>query len=591
MLEEKEIGQQELYNQGDVPAPSALVLPNDFKLEKEYENMDELYDETLKPFREGEIIQGVIVQIEKDSALIDVGYKSEGTIPLHEFPDGGKSLKIGDQVEVLLEKMEDSEGQIILSKEKADKIRVWDDLTRAYGNNEVVEGTIVAKIKGGLAVDIGLKAFLPGSQIDLRPIRNLDKLIGQKFRMKIIKLNRRRGNIVLSRRAILEEEKGESRRELLARLEEGQILEGTVKNITDYGAFIDLGGIDGLLHITDMAWGRVQHPSELFTVGDKVKVIVIKYDRETQRVSLGVKQITEDPWTVADTKYSIGSRVKGKVISIADYGAFAELEPGIEGLVHVSELSWDKRIKHPSKIVSPGDVIETVVLSLDKENRRISLGMKQIEPNPWDTIAEKYPAGSIVEGKIRNLTDFGAFLALEEGIDGLIHISDISWSQKIKYPSEVLKKGQRVSAKVLNIDRENARLSLGLKQLTPDPWEKVEDSYKVGNVVKAKIIKLTNFGAFAEIEEGIEGLIHLSQLSKKKISSPNEVVSLDDEVMVRIIKIDLEGRKMGLALITQEDGEDGEEEYLTEGKNSELNPIEGSEEIQEQITEENDEKV
>jgi len=560
MLEEKEAGQQELSNKA-----SALVLTdNNFNLE-EYENMDELYEETLKPFREGEIVQGVVIQIEKDSALIDVGYKSEGSILLSEFPGAGKGLKIGDQVEVYLEKMEDSEGQIVLSKEKADKIKVWDDLTQAYDNNEAVEGTVIAKIKGGLAVDIGLKAFLPGSQIDLRPIRNLDKLIGQKFRMKIIKMNRRRGNIVLSRRAILEEEKEESRRDLLARLEEGQILDGVVKNITDYGAFIDLGGIDGLLHITDMAWGRIQHPSELLSLGDKVKIIIIKYDRQSQRVSLGIKQMKQDPWAEADTKYALRSKVKGKVISIADYGAFVELEPGIEGLVHVSELSWDKRIKHPSKIVSPGDVIEAVVLSLDKENRRISLGIKQIEPNPWDTIKEKYPVGSIVEGKIRNLTDFGAFLALEEGIDGLIHISDISWSQKIKHPSDILKKGQKVSAKVLNIDQETARLSLGIKQLTPDPWEKVESSYKVGDVVKAKIIKLTNFGAFAEIEEGIEGLIHLSQLSEKKISSPAEVISLDDEVMVRIIRIELEGRKLGLSLIAREGAE---EEALSLGEGS-----------------------
>ena len=560
MLEEKEAGQQELSNKA-----SALVLTdNNFNLE-EYENMDELYEETLKPFREGEIVQGVVIQIEKDSALIDVGYKSEGSILLSEFPGAGRGLKIGDQVEVYLEKMEDSEGQIVLSKEKADKIKVWDDLTQAYDNNEAVEGTVIAKIKGGLAVDIGLKAFLPGSQIDLRPIRNLDKLIGQKFRMKIIKMNRRRGNIVLSRRAILEEEKEESRRDLLARLEEGQILDGVVKNITDYGAFIDLGGIDGLLHITDMAWGRIQHPSELLSLGDKVKIIIIKYDRQSQRVSLGIKQMKQDPWAEADTKYALRSKVKGKVISIADYGAFVELEPGIEGLVHVSELSWDKRIKHPSKIVSPGDVIEAVVLSLDKENRRISLGMKQIEPNPWDTIKEKYPVGSTVEGKIRNLTDFGAFLALEEGIDGLIHISDISWSQKIKHPSDILKKGQKVSAKVLNIDQETARLSLGIKQLTPDPWEKVESSYKVGDVVKAKIIKLTNFGAFAEIEEGIEGLIHLSQLSEKKISSPAEVISLDDEVMVRIIRIELEGRKLGLSLIAREGAE---EEALSLGEGS-----------------------
>jgi len=553
MLEERESGQQGQSEQPDSSSSSALVEAdlNKGAESEEYQNIEELYEETLKNIREGEIVKGVIVQLDKDYALIDIGYKSEGVVPLSEFPNQGEDLKIGDEVEVYLEKMEDSEGQIVLSKEKADRIKIWDDLTRAYENNEVIEGTVITKIKGGLSVDIGLKAFLPGSQIDLRPIRNLDQLIGQKLRMKIIKLNRKRGNIVLSRRIILEEEREESRRDLLARLEEGQILEGVVKNITDYGAFIDLGGVDGLLHITDMAWGRIQHPSQLYSIGDKIKVKVIKYDRETQRVSLGVKQIQEDPWNKADIKYPVGTRVKGKVISIADYGAFIELEPGVEGLVHISELSWDKRIKHPSKILSPGDTVEAVVLSLDKENRRISLGMKQIEPNPWTVIKEKYPEGSLVEGRIRNITDFGAFLALDEGIDGLIHISDISWSQRIKHPSEVLKKGQKVQAVVLSIDQENERLSLGLKQLTPDPWEKIDQKYKVGDVVKAKIIKLTSFGAFAELEEGIEGLIHLSQLSRERISDPSEVVSLDDEVTARIIKIDRENRKMGLSLIAE----------------------------------------
>lgn len=529
-------------------AEAELEAAEDGAEREEYTDMDQLYEDSLRHIQEGEILTGTIIHIGKETVLVDIGYKSEGSIPLYEFPDHGRDLRVGDAIEVYLEKKEDNEGGIVLSKEKANKIKVWEEINRAYENNESIEGYVVARIKGGLSVDIGLKAFLPGSQVDIRPVRNLDKLIGQKLRMKVIKLNRKRGNIVLSRRMILEEERQESKREILACLEEGQVLEGIVKNITDYGAFIDLGGIDGLLHITDMSWGRVNHPSELYSVGDRVKVKVIKYDRENERVSLGAKQITPDPWNEVDSKYPIGNRVHGKVVSITDYGAFVELEEGVEGLVHVSELTWNKRIKHPSKIVSVGDKVEAVVLNVDRANKRISLGMKQLEPNPWSTIKEKYPIGSVVEGKVRNITDFGAFLALEDGIDGLIHISDISWAKRIKHPSEVLKKGQRISAAVLNVDQENERLSLGLKQLTPDPWEKVGKKYKVGDVVEAKIVKLANFGAFAEIEEGIEGLIHLSQLSKKKVTQPSEVVSLNEEVQAKIIKVDLEGKKIGLSI-------------------------------------------
>ena len=517
---------------------------------EEEENMDMnmLYEETLKHIQEGEILSGTILSIGKDSVLVDVGYKSEGSIPLYEFSDHGKDLQVGETIEVYLEKREDSEGVIVLSREKAGKIKIWDEINRAYEGNESIEGTVLARIKGGLSVDIGLKAFLPGSQVDIRPVRNLDKLIGQKLKMKVIKLNRKRGNIVLSRRAILEEEREDSKKEILSSLAEGQILEGVVKNITDYGAFIDLGGIDGLLHITDMSWGRVRHPSDLYSVGDKVQVKVIKYDREHERVSLGAKQVTPDPWDDVDVKYLVSTTVGGKVVSISDYGAFIELEEGVEGLVHVSEISWDKRLKHPSKVVSIADNVEVMVLNVDKGNKRISLGMKQLQPNPWSTIKEKYPEGSVVEGKVRNITDFGAFVALEDGIDGLIHISDISWAKRVRHPSEILKKGQRVSAMVLNVDQGGERLSLGLKQLQVDPWEKVGEKYNVEDVVETRIVKLANFGAFAEIEEGIEGLIHLSQLSKKKINQPSEVVSLDDKVLAKIIKIDLEGKKIGLSL-------------------------------------------
>jgi small subunit ribosomal protein S1 len=512
------------------------------------EELEQLYEESLKHIQEGEIVRGRVVHIGRDSVLVDVGYKSEGIIDLDEFPDQGRHLRVGEEVDVLLEEKEDSEGQVILSKEKANRIKIWDDISKKYDNNDVVDGVVVARIKGGLTVDIGLKAFLPGSQIDLRPVRNLDKLIGERLQMRIIKLNKRRGNIVLSRRVLLEEERQRAKEKTLASLAEGQIIEGVVKNITEYGAFIDLGGIDGLLHITDMSWGRVSHPSELFAIGDKVKVMVLKFDQEHERVSLGLKQMTPDPWMNVAEKYPESSRVSGKVVSITDYGAFVELEEGIEGLVHVSQMSWARRTRHPSKIVNIGDTIEAVVLSVDKDKKRISLGMKQIEPNPWTTVDERYPVGSEVEGKVRNLTDFGAFIALEEGIDGLIHISDMSWTQRVKHPSEILKKGQKVRAVVLNVDKENERLSLGLKQMELDPWTQVQTKYHVGQDVRVKVVKVTNFGAFAELEDGVEGLIHLSELSREKITDPEEVVSVGQELDAKIIKIDLETRKIGLSV-------------------------------------------
>jgi small subunit ribosomal protein S1 len=512
------------------------------------EELEQLYEESLKHIQEGEIVRGRVVHIGRDSVLVDVGYKSEGIIDLDEFPDQGRHLRVGEEVDVLLEEKEDSEGQVILSKEKANRIKIWDDISKKYDNNDVVDGVVVARIKGGLTVDIGLKAFLPGSQIDLRPVRNLDKLIGERLQMRIIKLNKRRGNIVLSRRVLLEEERQRAKEKTLASLAEGQIIEGVVKNITEYGAFIDLGGIDGLLHITDMSWGRVSHPSELFAIGDKVKVMVLKFDQEHERVSLGLKQMTPDPWMNVAEKYPETSRVSGKVVSITDYGAFVELEEGIEGLVHVSQMSWARRTRHPSKIVNIGDTIEAVVLSVDKDKKRISLGMKQIEPNPWTTVDERYPVGSEVEGKVRNLTDFGAFIALEEGIDGLIHISDMSWTRRVKHPSEILKKGQKVRAVVLNVDKENERLSLGLKQMELDPWTQVQTKYHVGYDVRVKVVKVTNFGAFAELEDGVEGLIHLSELSREKITDPEEVVSVGQELDAKIIKIDIETRKIGLSV-------------------------------------------
>ncbi len=520
------------------------------------QEMEQYFETSLTNFREGEIIRGKVLTLANGMVTVDVGFKSEGVINLNEFPAAEKELEIGDEVEVFLERVEDNDGIVVLSKEKANKIKIWENLVSAFEKEELIEGIVVAKAKGGLTVDIGLKAFLPGSQIDLRPVRNLEKLIGEKFEMKIIKMNKKRGNIVLSRRILLEEERKLARAGTLEKMEEGNQVDGIVKNITDYGVFIDLGGIDGLLHITDMSWGRVNHPSEMFAIGDKVTVMVLKYDREKERVSLGLKQITPDPWVNVETKYPIKTRINGKVVSITDYGAFVELEKGIEGLVHVSEMSWSRHVKHPNKIVAIGDMVAAVVLTLDKDKKRISLGMKQTEPNPWDEIEEKYPIGSEVQGVVRNLTDFGAFVELEDGVDGLIHISDLSWNRKIKHPSEVLKKKDEVTAAVLNLDKDACRISLGLKQLMPDPWDKVPENYPLGHVVEGTIIKVTTFGAFAEFGDGLEGLIHLSQLSSKKVAQTEDAVKVGDAIKAKVVKIDAAAKKIGLSIKAYEENLD-----------------------------------
>ena len=538
-----------------------LVFEDDFEEEEReelspedqasWEEMETYFTESLNQFKEGQIINGKIIEISKGMATVDVGFKSEGIVQLHEFPDNGKNMAIGDEVEVFLERVEDNDGNVVLSKEKANKIKLWDELVKTYEADEIIEGTVVAKAKGGLTVDIGLKAFLPGSQIDLRPIRNLEKLIGEKFQMRIIKMNKKRGNIVLSRRVLLEEQRKHSRSETLQKLEEGNLVDGIVKNITEYGVFIDLGGIDGLLHITDMSWGRVNHPSEMFSIGDKVQVMVLKFDKEKERVSLGLKQITPDPWVNVDEKYPVETRIKGKVVSITDYGVFVELEKGIEGLVHISEMSWSRHVKHPSKIVSIRDEVEAVVLTLDKEKKRISLGMKQIEPNPWEEIERKYPIGSEVDGTVRNLTDFGAFIELEDGVDGLIHISDLSW-KKIKHPSEVLKKKDAAKAVVLSIDKDSCRISLGIKQLQPDPWDDIAKNYLIGTEVEGTIIKVTGFGAFAEFGDGLEGLIHVSQLSSEKVTHPDKAVSVGDKIKAKVIKVDTSSKKIALSIKAHE---------------------------------------
>ncbi len=519
---------------------------------QEYARLLDLYDNSFRNIAEGEVVKGTVLKVTPSEVIVDVGYKSEGIIPVDEFVDetGQISVQAGDTVDVLLERTEDRDGYVVLSREKAEKMKIWDEVEKAYAEKKVVIGRVIARIKGGLAVDIGVRAFLPGSQIDVRPVRNLDALRGQELRMRVIKVNKKRGNIVLSRKALLEEENAEKKKHTLETLAEGKVLKGVVKNITDYGAFIDLGGIDGLLHITDMSWGRVSHPSELFKVNDEIDVIVLKYDPATERVSLGHKQLMNDPWSNVIERYPVGARMSGKVVSLTDYGAFVELEPGVEGLIHVSEMSWSKRVKHPSKILNVGDSVEAMVLGVDPGARRISLGLKQVESNPWHELSEKYPIGTTITGKVRNLTEFGAFVEVEEGIDGLIHISDMSWSKRLKHPSEVLKKGDTVEAMVLNIDAENQRLSLGLKQLQTDVWDEFFQQHHLGDVVEGKVVRLTNFGAFVELAEGIEGLIHVSEFDESQHAGKDEKLDLKvgDSYQMKIIKLIPAERKVGLSI-------------------------------------------
>ncbi|RAL21666.1 30S ribosomal protein S1 [Lujinxingia litoralis] len=508
------------------------------------------HEDFTSAVRENEITTGRVLEVGEDYVLVDIGFKSEGRIDLSEFINekGEVTVSAGDDVDVLLEKREDESGQCILSKERADRMKVWEIISEKAEADELVRGTITNRVKGGLQVDIGVKAFLPGSQVELRPTRNLDKYIGQEFAFKIIKFNKQRGNIVLSRRALLEKERAELKKKTLEKLKAGAVIDGIVKNLTDYGAFVDLGGIDGLLHITDMSWGRVSHPTELFNVGDEIQVKVLKFSPESERVSLGYKQLTPDPWEGAEDRYPDGAHVLGRVVSLIDYGAFVELEEGIEGLVHISEMSWTRRIKHPNRVVSEGEIIRCVVLNLDTDAKKVSLGIKQVEPNPWTLLEDRYPVGTRILGKIRNITDFGIFVGIEEGIDGLVHISDISWTQKIRHPSEIYEVGQEVEAVVLNIDVENERFSLGIKQLESDPWETLPQRYPPGKIVDATITKLTDFGAFAEVEEGIEGLIHISELADERIENPSEVVKVGEEHKVEVISVDPKERKIALSI-------------------------------------------
>ena len=521
------------------------------------EDFAALFEESLKQdeVKEGDIVRGTVIALAKDYAIIDIGYKSEGQVPLDEFrgADGTIAVKPGDQVDVLLEDRENDAGMCVLSKEKADRLKVWDEISAACERDELIEGVITQRVKGGLSVTIrgGVKAFLPGSQVDLRPVRNLDSFIGQNHKFKVIKFNKKRGNIVLSRRVLLEKERAALKESTLERLKEGQVVEGIVKNLTEYGAFIDLGGIDGLLHITDMSWGRVNHPSELFQVGDHVRVKVLKFNEETERVSLGLKQISEDPWSKAAEKYVPGTVVRGKVVSLKDYGAFIELEEGIEGLVHISEMSWTRRVKHPSKVVAVGDVVEAVVLDVDVAQNRISLGMKQLEANPYEQLTEKYPIGTVVKGRVRNIADFGIFVEIEEGIDGLVHISDMSWTQRVKHPSELYQKGDEVEAVLQAIDTddgEKPKISLSIKHLVADPWDRIPFDYPIGKIVDAKVLKVMDFGAFVELEKGVEGLVHVSEIAEERIDDPRGHLTEGQEAKVQIISLDPSERKIGLSI-------------------------------------------
>ena len=509
-----------------------------------------MYEESFKRFAEGEVVTGRIISVDREHVLVDIGYKSEGQIRIHEFRDenGNITAEIGETIEVMVEWWDDDEERVILSKEKAANVKVWEAIKKSYDDEGTVQGVITNRVKGGFSVDIGVQAFLPGSQADLRPIRNMDDMVGKTYDFKILKYNRKRSNIVLSRRAILEKELEEKRAATLASIHENKEVEGTIKNITEYGVFVDLGGVDGLLHITDISWGRVKHPSEIFSVGDTIKVKILNIDLESERVSLGMKQLTEDPWTVAAEKYPVGSRVTGKIVSLTDYGAFVELEEGIEGLIHVSEMSWTRKIRHPSKVVSVGEEVEAVVLDIKPDNRRISLGMKQVVPNPWDVISEKYPVGTTIEGKIKNITDFGLFIGIDEGIDGLVHISDISWTKRIKHPSELYKKGDVVQAIVLDIEKESERFSLGVKQLTEDPWQTVAERYEVGKEITGTVTNLTDFGIFVELEEGIEGLVHVSEISKEKIKTPVGKYNVGDVLTAKVMNINSDERRIGLSI-------------------------------------------
>ncbi len=536
------------FKKKDMPIRRLHDTDEDLEQSEQGEFAD-LFQDSLRQPQSGEVVKGVVVQIEQDIVLVDVGYKSEGCIRIGEFIDesGELTVKVGDEVNVYFERGENIRGHMVLSKKKADSQVAWETIAAA-GEGGVIEGKITGKVKGGMTVDVGVEAFLPASQVDLRPGGNMDRFVGQTYQFKILKLNRKRGNLVLSRRVLLEEERDKARTETLATLKEGDVVSGVVKNIAEYGAFVDLGGVDGLLHVTDMSWGRLGHPSEMVKVGDTLNVMVLKYDRDKGKISLGLKQTVPDPWLNVNERYQEGEKVRGKVVSLTDYGAFISLEDGIEGLVHVSEMSWTRRVRHPSEILKTGEEVEAVILGVDPGNRRISLGLKQTEVNPWTVIGERYPVGTKIEGQIKNITDFGVFIGIEDGIDGLVHVSDISWTRRVKHPGELFGKGQTVQAVVLNIDVDNERLSLGIKQLVPDPWDEIPRKYRPGSRVKGKVTSVTDFGVFLEIEEGIEGLVHVSELSHEKVATPKDFANVGDELEAVVLNVDMVEKKIALSI-------------------------------------------
>lgn len=531
-------------------------------------------EENNKVVAVGDVAMGTIIGAVDDHFLVDVGDKAESYIAKSEFRlEEDEEVAIGDTFEVFIERRKE-EGGLLLSREKAIAIKVWEEIAKIQEEDGTIEGKIESRVKGGMSVDIGVPAFLPYSQIDLRPVKDLDALIGQSFEFKVLKFNRKRNNVVISRRAILEEARQELREKMRSQLEEGQIIKGAITNITDYGLFIDMGGMDGLCHITDLSWGRVSHPAKLYKVGQELEVKVLKYDRENDRVSLGVKQLREDPWETVTETYPVNEKTVGKVVSITDYGVFVELEEGVEGLIHVSEMTWSKKPRHPSKMVSVGDELEVMVLNIEPETKRISLGMKQLQQNPWDLVTENYPVGSIIEGKIKNITDFGVFIGIEEGIDGLIHVSDLSWTERIKHPSEKYAKGETIQAVVLKIDKENERFSLGVKQLVPDPWQEAYNNYPSGTVVEGEITNVTDFGVFVKLEEGIEGLVHVSEISKDKVKTPVGMYQVGDTLKAIVINVSAKDRKIGLSIKTLED--EGEEQAVEKLKKNEENAAEAS---------------
>jgi small subunit ribosomal protein S1 len=540
------------------------------------EDIEKVYADSIKHFEMGSILKGKVLAFMPSDVIIDCGYKSEGVIPNEEF-DNFSELKVGDEVEVLLEAVEDDSGLIKLSKRKADRIRGWEKVITKYKEGDIVTGTVTRKIKGGLLVDLGIPVFLPASQIDIKPPGDISAYIGKEMTCKILKIDEARQNIVVSRRRLLEEEREELKLALLGEINVGDLRKGVVKNIADFGVFVDLGGLDGLLHITDMSWGRISHPSEMVNIGEEIEVRILGIDKEKEKSALGLKQKTESPWTKVDERYPVGAKVTGQVVNIMPYGAFVKLEDGIEGLVHVSEMSWTRRVNHPSEMVGIADSVEVLILKVNKDKQEISLSMKQTEENPWDSIEEKYPPGKKVAGLVRNLANYGAFIEIEEGIDGLLHVSDISWSKKIAHPAEMLKKGDSVETVVLSVDKEKKRVALGMKQLEKDPWESdIPNKYQVGGVVGGKITKLTNFGAFVELEKGIEGLLHISEMSDKKIADPQELVSVDDEVEVKIIRLDAPARKLGLSIKQVSKAPQTEEKPEAETTPDETENTEGS---------------